>query len=147
MLGEHADLAENHDPSDVVEVGTVGGTPVELNRRVALADAVLSVGMVEPHQYAGFSGGAKTVAVGAGGEPLIRYTHGPDLLGRPGVRLGRIDGNPFRDLVDRAGDRCGLEFCLNVTHGPAGILAAAAGTPRRVVHALADTARAAREAW
>jgi len=144
MLGEHADLAENHDPSDVVEVGTVEGTPVELNRRVALADAVLSTGMVEPHQYAGFSGGAKTVAVGAGGEPLIRYTHGPDLLGRPGVRIGRIDGNPFREVLDRAGDRCGLEFCLNVTHGPAGMLDVAAGTPRRVVETLAEGARAAR---
>ena len=144
MLGEHADLAENHDPSDVVEVGTVEGTLVELNRRVARADAVLSTGMVEPHQYAGFSGGAKTVAVGAGGEPLIRYTHGPDLLGRPGVRLCQVANNPFRDLVDKAGDRCGLEFCLNVTHGPAGILDVAAGTPRRVVETLADSARAAR---
>jgi nickel-dependent lactate racemase len=144
MLGEHADLAENHDPGDVLEVGTVEGTPVELNRRVARADAVLSTGMVEPHQYAGFSGGAKTVAVGAGGEPLIRHTHGPEVLGRPGVRLGRVADNPFRDLVDRAGDRCGLEFCLNVTHGPAGILDVAAGTPRRVVDALADIARAAR---
>ena len=144
MLGEHADLAENHDPSEVVEVGTVEGTSVELNRRVALADTVLSTGMVEPHQYAGLSGGAKTVAVGAGGEPLIRHTHGPEMLGRPGVRLGRVADNPFRDLVDRAGDRCGLEFCLNVTHGPAGILDVAAGTPRRVVDALADSARAAR---
>ncbi|PSP67996.1 hypothetical protein BRC85_03730 [Halobacteriales archaeon QS_1_69_70] len=144
MLDEHADLAVNHDPDDVVEVGTVERTPVELYRRVALADVVLSTGMVEPHQYAGFSGGAKTVAVGAGGEPLIRYTHGPDLLRRPGVRLGRIDGNPFREVVDRAGDRCDLEFCLNVTHGPAGILDVAAGTPRRVVETLADSARAAR---
>ena len=143
-LGANADLAVNHDPDDVVEVGTVEGTPVELNRQVALADEVLSTGMVEPHQYAGFSGGGKTVAVGAGGEPLIRYTHGPDLLGRPGVRLGRIDGNPFREVVDRAGDRCGLEFCLNVTHGPAGILDVAAGAPRRVVETLADTARSAR---
>jgi nickel-dependent lactate racemase len=143
-LGANADLAVNHDPDDVVEVGTVEGTPVELNRRVALADAVLSTGMVEPHQYAGFSGGAKTVAVGAGGEPLIRHTHGPEVLGRPGVRLGRVADNPFRNLVDRAGDRCGLEFCLNVTHGPAGILDVAAGAPRRVVETLADTARAAR---
>ncbi len=144
MLGEHADLAVNHDPDDTVEVGAVDGTPVELNGRVAMADVVCSTGMVEPHQYAGFSGGGKTVAIGAGGEPLIRYTHGPDLLGREGVRLGRIEDNPFRAAVDEAGDRCGLEFCLNVTHGPAGILDVAAGDPRRVVETLADSARAAR---
>ncbi|PSQ11518.1 hypothetical protein BRC99_06345 [Halobacteriales archaeon QS_7_69_60] len=143
MLGEHADLAVNHDPEDTVEVGTVDGTPVELNRRVATADRVLSTGMVEPHQYAGFSGGGKTVAIGAGGEPLVRYTHGPEMLSLEGVRLGRIDDNPFREAVDEAGDVCGLDFCLNVTHGPAGILDVAAGEPRQVVRELADSAREA----
>jgi nickel-dependent lactate racemase len=143
MLGEHADLAVNHDPDDTVEVGSVDGTPVELHRRVALADTVLSTGMVEPHQYAGFSGGAKTVAIGAGGEPLIRDTHGPGMLADEGVRLGRIEDNPFREAVDEAGDACGLAFCLNVTHGPEGILDVAAGDPRLVVRELADSAREA----
>ena len=160
MLGEHADLAVNHDPEDTVAVGTVDGTPVELGRRVALTDHVLSTGMVEPHQYAGFSGGGKTVAIGAGGDPLIRYTHGPEMLGNDGVRLGRVKSNPFREAVDEAGDRCGLEFCLNVTRGPtgtrtgeasdagsdegggsAGVLDVAAGDPRGVVRRLADSAR------
>jgi nickel-dependent lactate racemase len=143
MLGEHADLAVNHDPEDTVVAGHVDGTPVELNRRVHEADRVLSTGMVEPHQYAGFSGGAKTVAIGAGGEPLIRYTHGPEMLAREGVRLGRTEDNPFRDAVDRAGDVVGLDFCLNVTYGPQGCLGAAAGDPRAVVAALAETAREA----
>jgi nickel-dependent lactate racemase len=143
MLGEHADLAVNHDPEDTVVAGHVDGTAVELNRRVAAADLVVSTGIVEPHQYAGFSGGAKTVAIGAGGEPLIRYTHGPEMLAREGVRLGRIDDNPFRDAVDRAGDVVGLDFCLNVTYGPQGCLGAAAGEPRAVVRELADVAREA----
>jgi nickel-dependent lactate racemase len=99
--------------------------------------------MVEPHQYAGFSGGAKTVVIGAGGEPLIRHTHGPEVLSQPGVRLGRVEGNPFRDLLDRAGDRAGLDFCLNVTKGPAGVLGASAGRPREVVRDLAGVAREA----
>jgi nickel-dependent lactate racemase len=140
-LGDHADLATNHDPDKTVEVGTVDGTPVLVNERVADADLVVSTGMVEPHQYAGFSGGAKTVAIGAGGEPLIRYTHGPEMLSRDGVRLGRVEGNPFRDAVDRAGDAIGLDFCLNVTHGPAGFFGASAGQPRAVVRDLAETGR------
>ncbi|MES3516451.1 MAG: lactate racemase domain-containing protein [Natronomonas sp.] len=144
MLGEHADLAVNHDPEDTVTVGEVAGTPIELNRRVAAADRVVSTGMVEPHQYAGFSGGAKTTAIGAGGESLIRYTHGPGMLAREGVRLGRIDDNPFRRTIDRAGDEIGVDFCLNVTRGPSGILDVAAGDPRAVVANLAETARAAR---
>jgi len=143
MLGDHADLAVNHDSEDTVLAGHVDGTPVELNRRVAAADLVVSTGMVEPHQYAGFSGGAKTVAIGAGGEPLIRYTHSPEMLAREGVRLGSIDDNPFRDAVDRAGDVVGLDFCLNVTYGPQGCLGAAAGEPRAVVRELAAVAREA----
>jgi nickel-dependent lactate racemase len=148
-LGEHADRAVNHDPDAVVEVGSVSGlpgdeeVPIEVHPAVAHADLVLSTGMVEPHQYAGFSGGAKTVAIGAGGESFIRHTHGPELLGDEGVRLGRIDDNPFRETVDRAGDEIGLDYCVNVTHGPSGFLGAAAGTPRAVVEELAGVAREA----
>jgi nickel-dependent lactate racemase len=145
-LGEHADLAENHDADAAIEVGTVetpdgDSVPIECNPTVADADRVLSTGMVEPHQYAGFSGGAKTVVIGAGGESLIRYTHGPDLLSKEGVRLGRIESNPFRELLDDAGDVVGLDFCLNVTHGLQGILGASAGHHRAVVVDLAETAK------
>jgi nickel-dependent lactate racemase len=143
-LGEHADRAVNHDADEAVPVGEVDDVPIEVHPTVAHADLVVSTGMVEPHQYAGFSGGAKTAAIGAGGEPLIRYTHGPGMLGRAGVRLGRVDDNPFRAAVDRAGDVLGLDFCVNVTHGPAGILDAAAGRPRAVVEDLAASARDAR---
>ena len=140
-LDAYADRAVNHDPDDVVTVGEVDGVPIELFRPVAESDLVVSTGMVEPHQYAGFSGGAKTVVVGAGGESQIGYTHGPELLSREGVRLGRIQANPFRDFLDRAGDLAGPAFCLNVTHGPQGVLGAAAGEPRAVVRDLAATAR------
>jgi nickel-dependent lactate racemase len=152
-LGEYADLAENHDAEAVRVVGEVEGpdaatgasdgdaVSIELNPTVADADAVLSTGMVEPHQYAGFSGGAKTAVIGAGGESLIQYTHGPEMLAREGVRLGRVEGNPFRETLDRAGDLIGLDFCLNVTHGPSGILGASAGDHRDVVADLAGTAR------
>ena len=141
MLGEHADLAVNHDPNSVVSVGEVDGCPVEIGKPIAEADTVLSTGVVEPHQYAGFSGGAKTVVIGAGSESLIRYTHGPDMLAREGVRLGRIDSNPFRETLDAAGDLVGIDYCINLTHGPHGVLGVAAGDPRSVVEELAATAR------
>jgi len=142
-LGEHADLAVNHEPDATVPVGSVEGCRIDLFEPVAAADTVLSTGMVEPHQYAGFSGGAKTVVIGAGGESGIRYSHGPEMLAREGVRLGRIEDNPFRAFVDAAGDLIGLDFCLNVTHGPAGVMGASAGDPRAVVADLAGTARGA----
>ncbi|MFC7057054.1 lactate racemase domain-containing protein [Halovenus salina] len=140
LLGEYADLAVNHDPDQTVRVGEVDGCPIELFEPAAEADNLISTGMVEPHQYAGFSGGAKTAVIGAAGESQIRYTHGPELLSRDGVRLGRIEDNPFRSFLDRAGDAAGVEFCLNVTHGPDGIMAARAGDPRAVVSELAEVA-------
>ncbi|MEF8856558.1 MAG: lactate racemase domain-containing protein [Haloplanus sp.] len=147
-LGDYADFAVNHDPEAAVEVGAVRGigddeVSVRVHPLVADADCLLSTGMVEPHQYAGFSGGAKTVAIGAGDGSLIGYTHGPDVLSHPDVRLGRVAGNPFRDIVDRAGDAVGLDFCLNVTKGPDGVLGASAGRPQAVVADLAETAREA----
>ncbi|ELZ94194.1 hypothetical protein C440_11253 [Haloferax mucosum ATCC BAA-1512] len=140
-LGEYADLAVNHEPDSVVSLGAVDGCPVAVHPAVADADVVLSTGMVEPHQYAGFSGGAKTVTIGAGSESIIRYTHGPEMLSRDGVRLGRVRGNPFRETLDRAGLIAGPDFCLNVTNGPDGFLGAAAGDPTSVVRSLAATAR------
>ena len=142
-LGDHADLAVNHDPDQTVQVGSVDSCPIDLFETAARTDVLCSTGMVEPHQYAGFSGGAKTAVIGAGGESQIRYSHGPDMLAKEGVRLGRIDDNPFRDFLDRAGDAAGVEFCLNVTHAPSGILGASAGDPRAVVEELATTAREA----
>ncbi len=145
MLGPHAELAVNHDPESVVEVGTVDAgerdVPVEIGEPVAEADTVLSTGVVEPHQYAGFSGGAKTVVIGAGSESIIRYTHGPEMLANDGVRLGRVDGNPFRETLDAAGDLAGVDFSVNLTYGPAGVLGVRAGDGRRVVRELAAVAR------
>uniref|UniRef100_UPI00374D9136 lactate racemase domain-containing protein n=1 Tax=Natronococcus roseus TaxID=1052014 RepID=UPI00374D9136 len=133
------------DASDDASGTAAGdGVPVEIGLPVANADTVLSTGVVEPHQYAGFSGGAKTVVIGAGGESLIRHTHGPETLAREGVRLGRLEGNPFRELLDEAGDLVGIDFSLNLTHGPTGVLGVRAGDGRRIVRELATVARDAR---
>ena len=74
----------DHDAQqDVVSLGqSEHGIPLTVNRLAAAADLLLATGVVEPHQYAGFSGGSKTVAVGVAGEPTIAYTHGPARSGR-----------------------------------------------------------------
>ncbi len=71
-----------------------GGVPFLLNRLVAEADILLATGRVEPHQYAGFSGGGKTIAIGCASDAIIAYTHGPAMLDRPGTRLAQLAGNP-----------------------------------------------------
>ena len=106
---------EPQNPEMLVDLGvTPGGVPVSAHRAAVEADLLIATGLVEPHQYAGYSGGRKTVAVGAAGEPLIAHTHGPAFIDHPGTRLGRIEGNPFHEAVTEAARRAGLRFILNV---------------------------------
>jgi nickel-dependent lactate racemase len=98
---------EPQNPAALVDLGiTPGGVPVQVHRSAVESDLLIATGIVEPHQYAGYSGGRKTLAVGAAGEALIRHTHGP--------RLGRIEGNPFHEAITEAARRAGLRFILNV---------------------------------
>ena len=106
---------EPQNPAALVDLGiTPGGVPVQAHRAAVEADLLIATGIVEPHQYAGYSGGRKTLAVGAAGEALIAYTHGPAFVDHPGTRLGRIEGNPFHEAVTEAARRVGLRFILNV---------------------------------
>ena len=60
---------EPQNPAKLVDLGiTSGGVPVQVHRAAVDADLLIATGIVEPHQYAGYSGGRKTVAVGAAGE-------------------------------------------------------------------------------
>jgi nickel-dependent lactate racemase len=131
------------DADELVELGTVDGLPVVVNRLCVEADLLLATGVVEPHQYAGYSGGAKTVVIGCGGEATIAATHGPQLLDHSGTRLGAVEGNPFQQFVRRAGERVGLAYVLNVLLGATGeILAAASGPPAAVHDHLVARGRA-----
>jgi nickel-dependent lactate racemase len=118
------------DSNELVDLGEIDGLPVVVNRRCIETDLLLATGVVEPHQYAGYSGGAKTVVIGCGGEATVRETHGAGMLDRPGTRLGAVESNPFQSFVRKAGERIGLRYVLNVLldeHG--GIVEAAEGEP------------------
>lgn len=105
----------DHDPSQVVTVGHINGIPVEVNPLLADPQTyILMTGVVEPHQYAGYSGGAKTAVIGCGGPQTIGMTHGPHLLDQAGVRLGQIEGNPFQEFVRKAGQLIGVDLVANV---------------------------------
>jgi nickel-dependent lactate racemase len=63
------------------------------------ADAIICVGVVEPHQYAGFSGGVKTVAIGCAPASTIGHMHRVELLRDPRVTLGNYADNPFQQAL------------------------------------------------
>ena len=138
---------EPRNPEALVDLGTTpNGVPVWVHRAAVEADLLIATGLVEPHQYAGYSGGRKTVAVGAAGEPLIAHTHGPAFVDHPGTRLGRIEGNPFHEAVTEAARRAGLRFILNVVlDDEKRILKVAAGEPEATFRELVRFARSVYE--
>lgn len=137
----------DHDAQDRSGLVLLGvhdetGTPIWVNRLVAEADLVIATGVVEPHQFAGYSGGGKTAVIGAGGEETIAHSHGPALLDHPRTRLGNLDGNLFHALVREATRRLNLQFIVNVVlnHEDA-LVAVYAGEPEAVFAAAVARAR------
>ena len=119
--------------------------PAFMNLQLARADLVVAVGVVEPHLYAGFSGGAKTVAIGCAGARTIAWTHDPRFLDQPGVELGRLAGNPFQEVVRELAAMTSLRFAFDAVVDAQGhAVALAAGEPAAAQAALAGGQR---DAW
>ncbi len=136
----------DHDPVNadglVVVADGPAGIPFRINRHAVEADLLLATGVVEPHQYGGFSGGGKTVAIGCADEAIIAHTHGPAFLDQPGTRLAKLDGNPFQEAVRRVAKAAGVAFVVNAVLSDEGQpVAIAAGPPEATQNYLADIAR------
>ncbi|MCC6158722.1 MAG: DUF2088 domain-containing protein, partial [Deltaproteobacteria bacterium] len=88
---------EHHDANDTARLRRVGAGEFgfHVNREVAEADAVIALGAVRPHYFAGFTGGAKAILPGVAGAVDITANH--SLRDRPGAWLGVADQNPARD--------------------------------------------------
>ena len=135
--------SNGRDPSQWADLGSIPpyGVPGSTQKIVKDADLVIATGIVEPHQYAGYSGGRKTIAIGCCGEPVITATHGMRFLEDPGVRLAKIEGNPFHQTIVEIARRAGLRFCLNVvTDDRERVVAVSAGAPDDVLGELVDVA-------
>lgn len=132
----------DHDPAVVETVATVAGVPVQINP-LLLNKTVISLGVVEPHQYAGYSGGYKTMVIGCGGPRTIAATHGPRFLQMYGTRLANIENNPFQDFVRSAGTHiAGKHYAVNAIVDESGqVVQLAFGTPQSVHDTLVAAGR------
>jgi nickel-dependent lactate racemase len=75
------------------------GIPIVLNKKLRECDCVMTVGVIEPHLYAGYSGGAKTIAIGLAGEETINATHSIRFLDHPGTAIDSVESNPFQKTL------------------------------------------------
>jgi nickel-dependent lactate racemase len=108
----------NHDGSDKSSLqwmGTLGaGVPVWLNRQWVGADVRVTTGFVEPHFFAGFSGGPKMVAPGLAGIDTVLTLHDARRIGHPMARWGITEGNPVHDDVRAIAAATGVSFAFDV---------------------------------
>src|SRR5690606_9072632 len=127
MLGEdvaNAVRVVNHDardPASLVHLGTHGGgpdrdgVPVWLNRHWVEADLRITTGFVEPHFFAGFSGGPKLVAPGLAGLDTVLTLHDARRIGHPRATWAVCEGNPVHDDIRAVVGAVGrVDFALDV---------------------------------
>ena len=114
---------------DLVPLGhTPRGTPLFVNRRVAQADLRIAFGQVEPHFFAGFTGGRKSILPGVAGYETIVHNHRLDNLSAATARPGVLEGNPVHEDMLAAARLARLDFIVNVAiGGESGPIAVAAG--------------------
>ena len=108
----------NHDAraaGDLVFAGVHGnGVPVWLNRAWLEADVRITTGFVEPHFFAGFSGGPKLVAPGLAGLETVLVLHDAVRIGDPRATWGITHGNPVHDDVRAIAAATGVAFGFDV---------------------------------
>ncbi len=104
------------DDGSLVHVGdTSTGVPVFLNRDWVDCDFKITTGFVEPHFFAGFSGGPKMVAPGLAGLETVMHLHDARRIGHPNSTWGITEGNPVHDDVREIARMTGVDFAVDVT--------------------------------
>lgn len=104
------------DPSTLVDLGVMGdGVPVSLNKEWVAADIRITTGVVEPHFFAGFSGGPKMVAPGLAGIETVLTLHNASRIGHPMSKWGFTKDNPVHSDVRAIAKATGVDFALDVT--------------------------------
>jgi lactate racemase len=109
----------NHEPENAAALAQFGtmrdGTPALINRHLAEADVRIITGFIEPHFFAGFSGGIKGIIPGCGGLHSIMSNHGFKNIGDPRATFGVTTGNPLWEELREVALRVGPGFLLNVS--------------------------------
>src|SRR5436190_1721063 len=107
---------EPENPSALTQFGTTrDGTPALINKELAEADVRIITGFIEPHFFAGFSGGIKGIMPGTAGLRTVMSNHGAKNIGDPNATFGVIEGNPLWEELRDIALRVGESFLLNVT--------------------------------
>ena len=107
-----------HDCDDAANLVCLGRLPsggeLIINRLAAEADLLVAEGFIEPHFFAGFSGGRKSILPGIASRKTVLYNHNGQFIDSPRARTGIVDGNPIHNDMLYAARAARLAYVVNV---------------------------------
>jgi nickel-dependent lactate racemase len=107
---------DGNDDANLVSVGTTTfGHPVRVNRTYLEADIRILTGFIEPHFFAGFSGGPKGVLPSIAGAESVLHNHGARMIGDPKATFGITHGNPIWEEMLQAARMTRPTFLVNIS--------------------------------
>ena len=121
----------------LVNIGTLpSGSACEINRLAYEADLLVAEGFIEPHFFAGFSGGRKSVLPGIAGRSTVLGNHCSEFIAHPSARTGILENNPLHIDMLWAAKTAKLAYIVNVV----------LNAEKEVIYAVAGDAEAAHKA-
>jgi nickel-dependent lactate racemase len=106
---------ESFEQSTQIHVGVTNrGNEIWLNREFFECEAKILTGFIEPHFFAGFSGGGKMVMPGMAGQQTVLSNHGADMIASPNATWGITWGNPIWEEVREVALSVKPTFLLHV---------------------------------
>lgn len=109
------EIHDARDDASMVHKGALpSGGELWLNRLVDWADLIVSEGFIEPHFFAGFSGGRKSILPGIASKTTVFANHCSRFIAHPRARTGILDGNPIHEDMVFAAKTAGLRYIVNV---------------------------------
>ena len=94
-------------------IGELEGAPIEINSIYLDADLKILTGLIEPHPYAGYSGGAKSILPGLSSFETMKFMHSFKMIDHPKVSTCMLEGNPFYEATMQAARLAGVDFIVN----------------------------------
>lgn len=128
FLNEKIYVHDCDDESMLTDIGRLpSGGRIIINKLALEADLLVAEGFIEPHFFAGYSGGRKSVLPGIASRVTVMYNHNAEFINDENARTGILDGNPIQKDMLYAARAAGLDFIVNVV----------INSDKEIIHAVA----------
>lgn len=108
-------IHDSRDEKNMVDLGILpSGGKLRLNKLAVEADLLIAEGFIEPHFFAGYSGGRKSILPGIASKETVLANHCSEFIDHQKARTGILEGNPMHEDMLYAAKKVDLDYILNV---------------------------------